>query len=120
MKGLTREQTKGTLTFHLPLQRGPETPPEMTIIVRRIMADRWHAGIAVCSIGDTFEKRYGRKLAFHRLSGNPFMADSPEELLGAIETHLNHLSHNRPYTLSVATIQELPMLTQPLAKMRVE
>lgn len=120
MKGLTREQTKGTLTFHLPLKRGPETPPEMTILVRRIMGDRWHAGIAVCSVGDMFQKRYGRKLAFNRLSGNPFMANSPLELMHQIENHLDQLNHHRPYTLSINTVQELYALVQPLSEMRIE
>lgn len=120
MKALTPEQTKGTLTFHLPLQRGPETPPEMTVIVRRATPELWYAGIAVCSLGDMFQKRYGRKLAFHRLSGDPFMAGSPLELLHQIENHLIQLSENRSGTPSVNTMQELYALTNPLAKMRVE
>lgn len=120
MKGLTKEQTQGTLTFHLPLQRDAETPPELTILVRRVMDERWHAGVAVCSVGDMFQKRLGRKLAFHRLTGNPFMADSPLALMHQIETHLDKLSHHRPYTLSVNTIQELHTLVQRLGEMRIE
>jgi hypothetical protein len=120
MKGLTREQTKGTLTFHLPLQRGPETPPEMTLMVRRVAADQWHAGVAVCSAGDMFEKRIGRKLAFHRLTGNPVKANTPDTLVDVLWERLECLSQNRPYTLSVITVQEVEDLLPRISEMRIE
>ena len=120
MRGLSKEQTRGTLTFHLPMQRGPKTPPEMTLMVRRVAADQWHAGFAVCSAEDMFQKRAGRTLAFHRLTGNPIKADAPDSLMDVLLARLDTLAHNRPYTLSVITVQELEDLLPRISEMRIE
>lgn len=111
---------KGTLTFHLPLERGPEIPPEMTLVVRRVMNRRWHAGLSVCSRGDQFVKSLGRRTAYHRLLGRPCMADDAGDLIYQLHTHLTRLNDNRPETISEATLQDLERLAAPLSKMRVE
>ena len=111
---------KGTLTFHLPLKRGPERPPEMTLMIRRVMDNRWHAGLAVCSTGDQFVRRTGRRVACSRLLGRPFMVDSPEGLVGQVADHLDNLIKNRPYTISIDTLQDLDLVAQRISKMRIE
>lgn len=110
---------QGTLTYHLPLKRGPEDPPEMTIVVRRVMENNWHAGISVCSLGDHFVRRIGRFRAGGKLVSNPFTANDPEQLCHQIEQHLDQLSQNRPHTLSAITVQDLQALAGPLSKMQV-
>lgn len=110
----------GTLTFHFPLQRGPEIPPEMTVVVRRVGDDSWHAGIAVCSLEDQFVKRVGRRIAYHRLCGRPFQANSALELAHRIEEHLDQLNTNRPEITTVRTVKDLYAIVDFISKMRVE
>jgi hypothetical protein len=84
MKPLTREQTAGTLTFYFPFERDAETPPQTTLMVRRIAENEWHAGLAICGGGDMFSKKIGRKIAFHRLAAIPFRDQSVPGLLHQI------------------------------------
>jgi len=84
------------------------------------MRDRWHAGLAMCSRGDQFKKQRGRRVAYHRLLGNPFMADAPIELVQRLDEHLTVLAHRRPHTISIATFQDLYTLVGRLIEMRVE
>ena len=114
------EGTEGTLTFHLPFTRGAEISPQATLVVRRMTEGSWHAGLSVCSLSDQFVKKRGRRLAVARLHGRPFIAGSPSELVRKIESHLNNLVHNRPYTLSMDTLDNLYALVERLGNMRVE
>jgi hypothetical protein len=111
---------KGTLTFHLPLERGPQTPPQMTVVVRRIMKDRFHAGAAFCSAHDQFVRRVGRRVACHRLQGRPFMADSALELVQQLDLHADVLSENRPGSICQRTIADLYALVDRISQMRIE
>lgn len=119
-KGLTREQAKGTLTFYLPLERDDVTPPEVTILVRRVAADQWHAGIAVCSEGDTFQKRLGRQIAFGRLVGSPIKGTTPSALITTLWERLDTLADNRPGTLGLRTVEGLDDLDTRISEMRIE
>lgn len=111
---------EGTLTFHFPFQRGPEAPPEMTLVVRRAAPDEWRAGIAVCSLGDQFVKSFGRRVAYHRLMGRPLVVNSALELAHRVEEHLNNLCMNRPHTIGQHTIRDLYKTVDFISKMRVE
>jgi len=115
-----RERTAGTLTFFFPHKRDMGTPPEVTVMVRRVSDEEWHAGLAMCSSDDMFEKRTGRKMAFHRLQGFPIQAASPLGLVTQIGVRIDAVSSRHPYTFSTSTIQQLTDITQRLEDMRVE
>lgn len=120
MKPLTREQTFGTLTFYFPYKRGPEQPPEVTVMVRRVSDFEWQAGLSMCSKTDTFDKKVGRKIAFHRLNGFPLRDKSPLGLMRQIAQRIDEVTKRRPYTFSASTIQQLPQVVKRLEDMRVE
>jgi hypothetical protein len=84
MKPLTAEETKQTLTFFFPRERNETTPPQVTVMVRRVSEDEWQAGMAVCSRKDMFERREGRVRAFGRLQRRPFSDHNP----GVLGDHL--------------------------------
>lgn len=113
-KTLSFEKTRGTKTFHLPFQRNAELGPELTIMVRRDDDGTYSAGLAVCSPDDQFVKRTGRRIAFHRLEGCPFQAQSARELVEKIDEHLDELTHRRVGMLSVPTIQDVLDLADQL------
>jgi hypothetical protein len=119
-KQTMREKTAGTLTFFFPEKRDRETPPEVTLMVRRVGEEEWHAGLAMCSKDDMFEKRFGRRVAFHRLQGCPIRDHYPVGLIRQIAERLDNVTKRHSFTFSTPTIQSLPDITQRLVDMRVE
>lgn len=119
-KQTMREKTAGTLTFFFPEKRDRETPPEVTLMIRRVGDEEWHAGLAMCSKDDMFEKRFGRRVAFHRLRGFPIKDGSPLGLLDQIAGRIDAVTRRHPFTFSAPTIQSLPDILGRLEGMRVE
>lgn len=115
-----REKTAGTLTFFFPHKRDMGTPPEVTVMVRRINEGEWHAGLAMCSKDDMFEKRTGRKMAFHRLQGFPIRDSSPLRLIHQIAARIGVVVERHPFTFSMPTILQLSDIVERLENMRVE
>jgi hypothetical protein len=70
---LTFELTRGTKTYYLPTQRGPQAPPILTLMLRRRTGAGgdndllYSAGMVICSAFDRFERKVGRAGAFERL-----------------------------------------------------
>ncbi len=121
MTPLTREQTAGTLTFFFPCKRDAAQAPEVTLMVRRVAEDEWHAGLAQCSQEDMFSKRLGRKMAFHRLQGAPLRGVSPDSLLDQVLQHIDEVrARRRSYTPMLITTGEFRPLAQRLEDMRIE
>lgn len=122
MKPLTREQTAGTLTFFFPYKRDFEHAPEVTLIIRRVAEDEWHAGLAQCSREDMFDKKVGRKMAFHRLQGAPLRSGNPISLLDQVLDRTDSVrTRRRPDSpVTIATGEELLSLADRLQGMRVE
>lgn len=95
---LTHEQTVGTRTFYFPLERGPETPPEVTVVIQpaenpdKRMFD---AGFSVCSSEDQFEKTEGRTRAFFRMRGKNKLRGTGEEICGDIQATLSSIEARR-------------------------
>jgi hypothetical protein len=119
-KQTMREKTAGTLTFFFPEKRDRETPPEVTLMIRRVGDEEWHAGLAMCSKDDMFEKRFGRRVAFHRLQGFPIRHESPLGLITEVARRLDAVTKRHPFTFSTPTIQSLPDILLRLEDMRVE
>lgn len=111
---------EGTLTYHLPLKRGPQRPPMATLVVRRVGEEEWQAGLTVCSRGDQFVKRIGRRVALHRLAGKPLVETTAEKLLKSVIDHLVELEARRPGTVPAKAVLDLPALLKPISKMRIE
>jgi hypothetical protein len=120
MKSLTREQTAGTLTFFFPQYRDEENPPEITVMVRRVAEDEWHAGLAMCSAEDSFSKQRGRLIAFHRLQGIPFSGASAEVLLRQLTRRIGEVDTRHRRFFGSTTYDELPALANRLEAMRIE
>ena len=120
MKSLTKEQTAGTLTFFFPSRRDAETPPRTTLMVRRVGEEEWHAGLAMCSDDDMFQRRLGRKIAFHRLEGSPIRNQSVAELLIQIRGRIDRVTQRRRYYEFPDESAELGGLTARLEAMRIE
>jgi len=96
-------------TIHLPLVREGNVRPEATICVRRNTygtGEGFQVGVAVCSLGDQFQKRTGRLIAFHRMNGAPLIGD-PETLRNGVALGFQNLDKNRPGTISVQSILDL-------------
>jgi len=110
-KPLTHEETRGTKTYHLPLERGPETKPEVTLMVRRMPDGSYHAAMSICAKGDQFEKHRGRRAAFHRLNGNPIVAVDAEELRLRLRDRFFQLEKARPGTISQKTEEDMVYLS---------
>jgi hypothetical protein len=120
MKSLTKEQTAGTLTFYFPFERDAITPPRATLIVRRVGEEEWHAGLAVCSDDDMFQRQVGRKIAFHRLQGFPIRGQTPDELLLQARGRIDRVTQRRRYYEFPDESKDVMGLSPRLEAMRVE
>ena len=120
MKPLTPEQTAGTLTFFFPQLRDATTPPEATLIVRRVAENAWQAGLALCSNDDMFSRRLGRKIAFHRLEGRPIFADNVPGLLTQVMRRVLAVTGRRPLSCTGVRRAEIANITLRLQDMRIE
>ena len=109
-KTLSFEQTQGTKTFYLPFQTTPEYGPELALMFRRKEDGSYEAGMAACSLQDSFVKRIGRRIAFHRLNNRPFEGSSAQEIMGKIIQHVEKLAARRHHIFSVLTYQDLTTL----------
>jgi hypothetical protein len=110
---------KDTLTFHLPLRRGPDAPPEATLLVQRTAEEQWRAGLAICSKSDQFVKRAGRAIAQERLRGRPFIADSTWSLIEQISNHLRILGTHRYRPIRLNLGLDLKLIESWLQDMEV-
>lgn len=110
---------KEALIFHLPFKRGPHTPPQMTLAVRKEEDGFYTAGFSVCSKNDSFVKRIGRARALARLRKQAYKFDDPNGLVVAIREHLNNLLDVRPEVVSNQTLSDLEVFPEKLEKMKV-
>jgi hypothetical protein len=97
---LTHEMTRGTRTIYLPLKRDADTPPEITIMVRRILgqdghADYFEAGVAFCHSDDIFTKRAGRGRAYSRLLSEARLTGSANEIDAVIYDTMRAIDKRR-------------------------
>lgn len=120
-KPLTFEQTKGTKTYYLPFERGPETPPEATVMVRRLEDGTYIAGVSVRSLEEPFVKLEGRFRAYNRMLHAPygrgaFRAADGDDLAAQIEEMFLAISVHHPGTVSMQAIDDLEDLTKGLSE----
>jgi hypothetical protein len=94
---LTFDQTKGTRTIHFPLIRNAETPPEVTVVIRRTGADAFEAGVSFCATGDNFCKRSGRQLAFDRLQSQTRLRGNASDILLEVRNKLEDIEDRRDH-----------------------
>lgn len=94
---LTFEQTRGTKTYHLPFGKGEQ--PRLTLMVRRMPDETFHAGVSICARGDLFTRRGGRARAFHRLEGRPIKAFNSIRLFDALDAMIKSINDRRPKTV---------------------
>ena len=114
-KPLTFEQTQGTKTYYLPFERGPLTPPEVTIMVRQLPDGTFVAGVSVCSNDDPFTRVEGRFRAYNRMLHAPygkgaFRAANSDDLTDQISAMLDGVTTIH-YNISVLTMQDLEIMS---------
>lgn len=138
---LSREVTRGTMTFFFPHNTAEEMEaeerpplPQVTLMVSRPSENEWTAGIAVCSQKEAFNRPGGRVIAHGRLTwlpregkkkrsrgpGRPFRADNPRALLGMVAEEVNSINQIFPGTIDDMVFLQLGETTDVLRGMRTE
>jgi hypothetical protein len=89
---LTFEETQGTRTFYLPLDRDSTTPPELAVVIKPGKDHQFRAGVSFCSPGDQFSKSRGRLKAFGRMKSRRALVGSAREIVEMIIDQLQTLA----------------------------
>jgi hypothetical protein len=100
---LTFEMTRGTRTIYFPLEKSPDFPADITVMVRPQCEhgfageDAFSAGIAFCNPDDQFSKRRGRVIAYHRMriNGPPGVHGTAQDIVDAIRDKMSAINIRR-------------------------
>lgn len=113
---LSRAETRGTKTFYLPFVRTSTQPPEVTVMAGRRRDGKYAIGVAICSRGDQFNRREGRRRAFHRLQNQllVFSAEDLRRLQGHLYSRFVSINARHPGTISPATFDSLSALQRAI------
>lgn len=97
----------GTRTFYFPLDRDNNTPPQATVLIRKV-ENEYIAAYAVASAKDAFEKRTGKMIALSRLK-NEFGCKSVSLLpiTSWLIQSFSRINANHPGTLSDVVFNDL-------------
>lgn len=119
---LSRAETRETKTFYLPFVRTSTRPPEVTVMAGRRRDGKYAIGVAVCSRGDQFRRREGRRRAFHRLQNQllVFSAEDLRRLQGHLYSRFMSINARHPGTISQATFDSLPALARAISERLAE
>lgn len=100
----------GTRTFYFPLDRDNKTPPQATVLIRRV-GNEYIAAYSVASVKDSFEKRKGKMIALSRLKNEfGYKSVSILPITSWLIGSFSRINSNHPGTLSETVFDDLKKL----------
>jgi len=97
----------GTRTFYLPLDRGPETPPEVTLLIGKDTTG-YKVAHAICSRRDQFKKTKARAIVQSKYAEDYCLTNSSLlPIMATLSSRFEALNKRHPGTISALTMADL-------------